>query len=250
MTYSAGYVNSIYNYADITINCLENLSNQTEDIAPVGFKVWFIILVGFIAFAVPFMRRLRKQKFPECDKDYEKLEGKYTEDTATEDLLKEIGDFYSDKKTLRDLFKNGGIFRRKSDLLNRINTGKNGKEFKVLMATAVIAGLIAAVLDGNLLGYEIKKMGSVSSNIAMATLVGLLFFNISTLFNIVMYDFETERCQIIKYELQLIDKLIDKYAENRLSAGTMTERRRETKSTNSYREIKDITTTTTLNRDL
>ncbi len=93
-------------------------------------------------------------------------------------------------------------------------------------------------------------MDGVSQNIAFATLLGLLAFNVSTLFNIVMYDFEDERGQIISYELQLVNKLIDRYAENRLSSGTVIERKREIKSTNSYREIKDVTTTTTLNRDI
>lgn len=249
MAYNEKCINYIFNINNADISCLgsaaESLVDNVSKEPQPGLKVWLILFVGLVAFAIPFVLKLRRSKFPHCNGDFEKLEKKYKKDTEIKDLLKEIDKLYSDKKKMRDSLISGEIYRRKANLLEHMTEQKRTKEFWAIILGAVFSAFLAAFMEGNILGFEINDMGAISQNLVASVLVGFLGLFVSFLFNNVMYDFDDERVMIRKYELELINKIIDRYAEGKLSAGTVIVRRRKVKRYNSYREFKNITTETT-----
>lgn len=249
MAYSGGYIDNLYCNGNITVNCpqifgfalLEEASETS-----VGHLNWFlIIIVGLVAAAVPFLIRLLRHKFDKYDDIYSEIEKGYKDGMPKGELLKRIDVLYTDKIKIKDQFENGGIFERKVWLMNELNDSNKVRNCIVAFLSAILGALLPALVEGNFVGIEFIKSDSISQNTAICALTALIALTSSLLFNEFMFDFEDESGQIRKYELEMINKLIDKRLENRLSAGTVIEKRREIKRNNNYREIKNITTETT-----
>lgn len=220
--YSGGCIYNIAEYNNFSLDYSAStgvsLPDTAETVSPPSLSIWWILLIAFGVAAVIFLIRLLRHKFTKYDGVFNDLEEGYKKHIATNKLMKEIDNIYRCKKKVDGLFENGGIFKRKAWLLDELNEGKKNRECKVIFLSTALTALLTVFLEGNFFGFEIIKLGSIAQNVVTLVLVVLMAVSGTLLLNAFLYDLEDEYGQTRKYELDYIDKLLERRVNEKLSS--------------------------------
>ena len=170
-----------------------------------------IIILGFICRPIVRCINEHRKKITE----YIILDSKIKQNIA--ESCHEIDVFYADKSSVEKLLKTNVLFRRKVQLLGRVSCEKDLKEVVVVVITGLISALLTKFLDLDEYATFIKNGVPENAALFLKWLTGIgVIVLIPTLFGTIHLNHENVKTQISRYELEYIDKVIEKHIKTNL----------------------------------
>lgn len=124
-----------------------------------------------------------------------------------EKKIEEIDKLYNDTEN-EAFFKEGIVFSRKTELLNKLSSNNKMKDCINALLLAALAAFISTFLGGEILGQKIGSLEKTEQNILMVMLVSLIGLSAAIIVINVLNSDEKKTDQIKKYELDYIGEVI------------------------------------------